>query len=105
MLSKSIRKISCRCSALDRNESLFAAVPLFLEIWPSLRDVPFVLNYIDHSPTVQTALPYLSCNCSVKGASQVGMEWELGLLGACARIHEGFSRFVSSTYLDQVTKG
>lgn len=32
---------------------LVSAVPLFLGIWPSLRDVPFEFNYIDLCPTVQ----------------------------------------------------
>lgn len=48
--------IGCRCLAFDGNESLFAAVPLFLATWPHLKDVPFVFNCIYRGHTVQTVL-------------------------------------------------
>lgn len=37
---------------LDGSDTLFAAAPLFLGIWPSPGDVPFVFNYIHRGHTV-----------------------------------------------------
>lgn len=77
MLSRSIRKISCRCSALDGNDRLFAAAPQFLGVWSGLRDVPFVFNCVDRGRSVQAVLSQfilsLQCERGFAGGEGTGI--------------------------------
>lgn len=42
---------------LDGSDGLFAVAPVFLGVWLSFGDVPFVFNYVYRAHTVQTVLP------------------------------------------------
>ena len=69
---------------------------LYLGIWPRLRDVPFVFNYICYRHTVQLVLSQLSLGLQCqRGFAGRGGGREPELLGLCAKKHEGFSRFIN----------
>ena len=74
------QEISSRCLALDGKESLFAAVPFFLEFGLISETCHLCLMVYTMVILCRQSYLNLSCNCSVKGALQVGWEWELELL-------------------------
>ena len=73
------QEISSRCLALDGKESVFAAVSFFLEFGLISETYRLCLMVCTVVIWCRLSCLNLCCNCSVKGALQVGWEWELEL--------------------------